>query len=156
MYLLCCNPRSREGSDKARARRNINDFLFQSTLPRRERQTRSIYDTRTRVFQSTLPRRERHYFIDLLSCYDSFNPRSREGSDEAVKEFCDGFKVSIHAPAKGATKMSKLEIEIPDVSIHAPAKGATCIRKRGRNGRSVSIHAPAKGATGIPRTHPVP
>ena len=54
-----------------------------------------------------------------------FNPRSREGSDG----FChDGFevvKISIHAPAKGATDWFIKESYSIKISIHAPAKGAT-------------------------------
>ena len=43
--------------------------------------------------------------------YDGFNPRSREGSDGSGK-MKDGriFKVSIHAPAKGATNRSGIKI----------------------------------------------
>ena len=33
--------------------------------------------------------------------------------------------VSIHAPARGATKKPNLLDDIRDVSIHAPARGAT-------------------------------
>ncbi|MGT2802729.1 hypothetical protein [Streptococcus henryi] len=81
----------------------------------------------------------------------------------------DWLKISIHAPAKGATQLQQQNImqiifqsmlprrERPfvikfyginiNISIHAPAKGATfyisylCILLH------ISIHAPAKGAT---------
>ena len=77
-------------------------------------------------FQSTLPRRERHAYVCGFSFY---------------------FKISIHAPAKGATHrfrhwrystgfqstlprrerlLSNVEIKAAiNISIHAPAKGAT-------------------------------
>ena len=32
-----------------------------------------------------------------------FNPRSREGSDDCVKQYDRHESISIHAPAKGAT-----------------------------------------------------
>ena len=75
--------------------------------------------------------------------------------------------VSIHAPARGATRIVALDRGV-DVSIHAPARGATvpspCLATacgfdpRPRAGgddagarttpqRAVSIHAPARGAT---------
>ena len=77
--------------------------------------------------------------------------------------------ISIHAPARGATKKYKL-IEIEDVnfnprsregsdrmmfpdfrfvhiSIHAPARGATEDIQRHVNAFTISIHAPARGAT---------
>ena len=80
------------------------------------------------------------------------------------------FRVSIHAPTKGATFLSPHRINNWRVSIHAPTKGATSngsstqlqlsqfqsthpqrVRRRGRmsprQGVPVSIHAPTKGAT---------
>ena len=55
-------------------------------------------------FQSTLPRRER-----------------RKGTQHIHK----GFKISIHAPAKGATYSPDFQLYSLSISIHAPAKGAT-------------------------------
>ena len=110
------NPRSREGSDicfceKPRQRRE-----FQSTLPRRERQTtaRNLYcsddfNPRSREgsdvtaievvpniirFQSTLPRRERLYLQSFVRAVRYFNPRSREGSDRfgySIQPECRNF-----------------------------------------------------------------
>ncbi len=91
------------------------------------------------------------------------------GSD-GVKDFsCLPFKVSIHAPAWGATKSIERHCRVFLVSIHAPARGATAAvswpcrtfsfqstlprgerRKTGSTYNSttdVSIHAPARGAT---------
>ena len=98
-----------------------------------------------------------------------FNPRAREGRD-ALR--ADGWylrSVSIHAPARGATKSNCYAAYITEVSIHAPARGATppiCLsccsawfqstRPRGARRKNtrfwgvfqqVSIHAPARGAT---------
>ena len=79
-------------------------------------------------------------------------------------------RVSIHAPARGATEVSWVFPDDGRVSIHAPARGATTdflytnTVKQGFNPRSrtgsdykkelesyqaslVSIHAPARGAT---------
>ena len=62
-------------------------------------------------FQSTLPRRERQRFISILcKIRIYFNPRSREGSDKNGHMYGDiGFLISIHAPAKGATKKCPLK-----------------------------------------------
>ena len=81
-----------------------------------------------------------------------FNPRSREGSDPIVhykvaqivsfqstlprrerptpaEERRGGLKISIHAPAKGATYRFRFAARFAAISIHAPAKGATaCTR----------------------------
>ena len=43
---------------------------------------------------------------------------------DAIK-FEGGIKVSIHAPARGATGVSLLTKQGVTVSIHAPARGAT-------------------------------
>ena len=39
----------------------------------------------------------------IMEVWRSFNPRSREGSDDAGAEEAPAPEVSIHAPAKGAT-----------------------------------------------------
>ena len=55
--------------------------------------------------------------------------------------------VSIHAPARGATRDLYRRRSTKYVSIHAPARGATNLRTAARCLQSVSIHAPARGAT---------
>ena len=77
--------------------------------------------------------------------------------------------ISIHAPAKGATKKTAKKLKrrlfqstlprrerhgytnsLPlghGISIHAPAKGATIVIPARRYDVIISIHAPAKGAT---------
>ena len=43
-------------------------------------------------------------------------------------------RVSIHAPARGATFAPSPRLYFLDVSIHAPARGATAVRHRGQSG----------------------
>ena len=45
-----------------------------------------------KIFQSTLPRRERQDMINLINPMENFNPRSREGSDcdPIIKKYVDG------------------------------------------------------------------
>ena len=63
-----------------------------------------FYHLQYLIFQSTLPRRERH----INSSYPYVM-----------------FKISIHAPAKGATG-TYFNVNLSFIiSIHAPAKGAT-------------------------------
>ena len=123
------------------------------------------------VFQSTLPRRERRPANGRFRCAPPhFNPRSREGSDIFRLPQSIRSDISIHAPAKGATRelrdadewevlfqstlprRERLERKLHNkqtdiISIHAPAKGATYSRSFGRPPDNISIHAPAKGAT---------
>ena len=98
------NPRSREGSDIV----GSNIVTVPADFNPRSREGSDgipvMWQTAARLFQSTLPRRERHCCSNLL-------PMSR--------------KISIHAPAKGATCLSERRGEESDISIHAPAKGAT-------------------------------
>ena len=56
-------------------------------------------------------------------------------------------KVSIHAPAWGATFYLSFCFICCVVSIHAPAWGATYVDKGNALLDKVSIHAPAWGAT---------
>ena len=99
----------------------------------------------------------------------SFNPRAREGRDCSQYRGEQCRKVSIHAPARGATFLPYDNPPKKGVSIHAPARGATfdvktnfgaslfqSTRPRGARlcfpspsfaSSSVSIHAPARGAT---------
>ena len=80
----------------------------------------------------------------------SFNPRTRTGCDRKTRTFFTLLKVSIHAPARGATYWAiKRKIKLC-VSIHAPARGATQQRPAYYKCPDVSIHAPARGATPIP------
>ena len=98
-----------------------------------------------------------------------FNPHTHEGVRPDLCALpCCGLNVSIHAPARGATRLGNQLRLIIDVSIHAPARGATLwppmmiptesFNPRTREGcdrghtgltiiNQVSIHAPARGAT---------
>ena len=123
------------------------------------------------MFQSTLPRRERQQlYLRYLHSYRVSIHAPAKGATPMSLQLTSGSGVSIHAPAKGATFFSTFALGIPiSVSIHAPAKGATLavhasssslhgFNPRSREGSDqklggfpyfagVSIHAPAKGAT---------
>ena len=99
---------------------------FQSTLPRRERRIITRVHHISTAFQSTLPRRERPQMSWLSCAAQNFNPRSREGSDAIKQQDEPQDGISIHAPAKGATRDEYQRGHLRDyISIHAPAKGAT-------------------------------
>ena len=55
--------------------------------------------------------------------------------------------ISIHAPARGATKYYAASRTINEISIHAPARGATAETQEILTFDIISIHAPARGAT---------
>ena len=68
----------------ASAERKLAD-IFQSTLPRGERPTGPLTTFFSRLFQSTLPRGERLCGIVLNAASSDFNPRSHEGSDICLR-----------------------------------------------------------------------
>ena len=122
---------------------------FQSTLPRRERPPGVARGYMYGLFQSTLPRRERLPGTPLLKLlYIRFNPRSREGSDlHLLRNTFRNFHVSIHAPAKGATKYARYGVDFQVFQSTLPRRERRCATMQLSNKQNVSIHAPAKGAT---------
>jgi len=64
-----------------------------------------------------------------------------------VEDFEPERIVSIHAPARGATRRAVVLVDAHEVSIHAPARGATRHPVHVHLLPDVSIHAPARGAT---------
>ena len=99
---------------------------FQSTHPRGVRHDKAVAAEAAIAFQSTHPRGVRPARWYCMACQD---------------------RVSIHAPAWGATRRPRGHHELLYVSIHAPAWGATEHRALYGSRYVVSIHAPAWGAT---------
>ena len=123
--LTCFNPRAREGRDSSTMWTRPRASMFQSTRPR---------GARLKDHKDVTPRRR------------SFNPRAREGRDCNVHNELGILRVSIHAPARGATDEASYIRPAASVSIHAPARGATpsaasrsardtCFNPRAREGR---------------------
>ena len=163
------NPRSREGSDALATAKNYQSSIFQSTLPRGERPAFPEF----RAISSNFNPRSREgsdcIIFTFSFKFSNFNPRSREGSDRLTDVPPVSCRISIHAPARGATFRQSMRDEDIKISIHAPARGATffiilmCFsftnfNPRSREGSdtiypasvrpvSISIHAPARGAT---------
>ena len=138
------------------------------------------------MFQSTLPRGERLAATASRRAENSFNPRSRVGSDDEEPDddtpadkfqstlprgerlddglFCHFLRVSIHAPAWGATFTSVARRSCQLVSIHAPAWGATrkrlltqegnCFNPRSRVGSDGVAVMPTRCASGFQSTLP--
>ncbi len=78
------------------------------------------------IFQSTLPRRERQMIVgqSAIQYAISIHAPAKGATDKHVKDkHMTG--ISIHAPAKGATYTAVIFGFGCNISIHAPAKGAT-------------------------------
>ena len=101
------------------------------------------------LFQSTLPRRERQVIGFISGATDiCFNPRSHEGSDETSRIHGRRLRVSIHAPTKGATFMEKYGKQGVKLFQSTLPRRERLIRDLAiLHKRRVSIHAPTKGAT---------
>ena len=107
----------------------------------------------TKLFQSTLPRRERQNGLQKIRKHMHFNPRSREGSDVVFIHW--SFIVAYFNPRsrEGSDEQSFPNLtELLTISIHAPAKGATGLFSLWKVDKIISIHAPAKGATLVTHT----
>ena len=101
-------------------------WLISIHAPARGAKPTGTEGTHKSPFQSTLPHGERHPH-DMLALLPllNFNPRSRTGSD-AIHLFHNiTSKISIHAPARGATASGWSAAQFLGISIHAPARGAT-------------------------------
>ena len=99
----CFNPRARVGRDRGRP----------GTPCRRSR-----FNPRARVGRDQISSR-------IILTRSSFNPRARVGRDGPARRRLSVHRVSIHAPAWGATVSVLFCLKRGLVSIHAPAWGAT-------------------------------
>ena len=83
-----------------------------------------------------------------VSFHGYFNPRSREGSDKAFEDERRTVKISIHAPARGATTTG-WTTEWTHTNFNPRSREGS--DDQAREGYSleaqISIHAPARGAT---------
>ena len=143
------NPRTREGCDSRPPTTISTVSTFQSTHPRRVRRHQPLLLFELFFVSIHAPAKgATNRCMPPKTLPKSFNPRTREGCDYSPngslstnesfqsthprrvrQQVVEGYhyfrRVSIHAPAKGATLSSFLIIKHGRVSIHAPAKGAT-------------------------------
>ena len=108
---------------------NASGYLilrFQSTLPRRERQSYNRIIQSCKSFNPRSHEGSDGVHVQIRMSVTCFNPRSHEGSDGVIQPLEDNhIYVSIHAPTKGATYFIASPVSATEVSIHAPTKGAT-------------------------------
>ena len=97
------NPRSHAGSDRwCAASGCIAPVSIHA--PTQGATIKGHYDVVAIKFQSTLPRRERQTALGTIHQTYSFNPRSHAGSDRFRHAAIKRYGVSIHAPTQGATR----------------------------------------------------
>ena len=130
------NPRSRKGSDALAAQAAATWIAFQSTLPQGERLPGIFVLPSANLFQSTLPQGERPGYSgmrsDGKSRFQSTLPQG-ERLTEALTGYTvygfqstlpqgerrqpqagyrEGHKISIHAPARGATHCYAADVDM--------------------------------------------
>ena len=76
---------------------------------------------------------------------EDFNSRPREGGDTESPEACQRHRISIHAPAKGATETPLAERQTPAYFNSRPREGGDIQRLPEISATRISIHAPANG-----------
>ena len=95
-----------KGATPCRYRRSAVHAGFQSTLPRRERRRSGAGNCQRWDFNPRSREGSDRETLDTITFKNNFNPRSREGSDLFLYKLNCHNSISIHAPAKGATKVS--------------------------------------------------
>ena len=103
--IIYFNPHSHEGSDNFNHQYSSNLIISIHTPTRGATVPRMDYIISMTLFQSTLPRGERqeNHIADYL-LYIYFNPHSHEGSDRSKDGLYNQHDViSIHTPTRGAT-----------------------------------------------------
>ena len=76
-----------------------------------------------------------------------FNSRARKGRDPEGRRHQDPGRVSIHAPARGATEVSRTSMSLRTGFNSRARKGRDNTAIGSKRALVVSIHAPARGAT---------
>ena len=146
-HLPPFNPRAREGRDDRINKEKPQTMLsihapargattaktkeeavknFQSTRPRGARPTPSTCQSPAGDFQSTRPRGARPPRSPALCRRGYFQSTRPRGA--RLGAFADAHGrgcLSIHAPARGATRLRLVQMRSGLLSIHAPARGAT-------------------------------
>ena len=122
--MMDFNPRSREGSDDSKTE-NLPHEPISIHAPARGATQSKRLDFGETVFQSTLPRGERRAMPRQTRLTSYFNPRSREGSDEVS---AIGFSLLTDFNPRSREGSDTYRFDVYKrlrISIHAPARGAT-------------------------------
>ena len=132
----CFNPRPREGGDEDCANdasgENVSTRAPAKGATGRAGLRRSVLDVSIRAPAKGATSATHGVFaISSSRSRRCFNPRPREGGDEALTLPQSRGLVSIRAPAKGATRRLERVADACGVSIRAPAKGATQLEHDG-------------------------
>ena len=82
----------------------------------------------------------------------NFNPRPREGNDNASGRIGLPRGISTHVPARGTTSQFFKSVEDFTISTHVPARGTTVEAAPIPQVEGISTHVPARGTTVFRKT----
>ena len=126
----------------------VSCVIFQSTLPRGERQRTGIFFDKEEYISIHAPTRGATFKqknVAIFYIFQSTLPRGeRPNGNEPVHLYAT---ISIHAPTRGATSCGLKYSHSAVISIHAPTRGATNDTHGIVEYWLISIHAPTRGAT---------
>ena len=133
----------------------LSVVVFQSTRPRGARLYRVLSNHDVTLFQSTRPRGARHRNAILLGdLLRSFNPRAREGRDQIFFFLAQDIARFNPRAREGRDESRQALLQICLVSIHAPARGATkrlMLRLTGDSPFQSTRPRGARQETGVPK-----
>ena len=100
--------------------------IFQSTLPRGERQINTLYRLYTNCISIHAPTRGATNYNAQVEIYREISIHApTRGATSGGVTYTKNFGISIHAPTRGATTNTTLDSDNWNISIHAPTRGAT-------------------------------
>ncbi len=148
----CFNPRPRARGDIPHQITAVSTHCFNPRPRARGDAEAPAIEPAKYLFQSTPPREGRLFFSVILINRRGFNPRPRARGDPIgdYRRVIGEFQST--PPREGRHIRCEDCGEYVAVSIHAPARGATRCHSRPADEVPVSIHAPARGATLLWRT----
>ena len=142
------NPRSHEGSDSLRMDMRSVLFLFQSTLPRRERREQFHISDRTARISIHAPTKGATKLIcSIQNRCKNFNPRSHEGSDKTTANISIlVYRFQSTLPRR-ERRISGCFNPLPGNFNPRSHEGSDSTKICLLIKTQISIHAPTKGAT---------
>ena len=99
------------------------------------------------LFQFTPLREGRRTLLPGAGRRDYFNSRPCERGDKDTRDIKALFDISIHAPARGATRVQRFKPFQPKFQFTPLREGRHACTLRTSGSCRISIHAPARGAT---------
>ena len=123
--MICFNPRTRKGCDSLSQSENGIISVVSIHAPVKDATRNEFYNPHICDVSIHAPVKDATWKSFRIVISQSFNPRTRKGCDNRLKDVSVSMAVSIHVPVKDATGVNNGFKHYFEVSIHAPVKDAT-------------------------------